>query len=64
MILCGVEFFIFGGSLLGRIQSNREPVSFFVQIHFSNWFNFPMNSLAHLLQIFVQIPFQLFLNFV
>ena len=27
-ILSGVEFFIFGGSLLGRIQGNREPVLF------------------------------------
>ena len=27
-ILSGVEFFIFGGSLLGRIQGDREPVSF------------------------------------
>ena len=26
-ILSGVEFFIFGGSLLGRIQGDREPVS-------------------------------------
>ena len=28
-ILSGVEFFIFGGSLLGRIQGDREPVSLF-----------------------------------
>ena len=27
-ILSGLEFFIFGGSLLGRIQGDREPVSF------------------------------------
>ena len=27
MILSGVEFFIFGVSLLGRIQGGREPVS-------------------------------------
>ena len=27
-ILSGVEFFIFGGSLLGRIQGDREPVLF------------------------------------
>ena len=26
-VVC-VEFFIFGGSLLGRIQGDREPVSF------------------------------------
>ena len=28
-ILSGVEFFIIGGSLLGRIQGDREPVSFY-----------------------------------
>ena len=27
-VVC-VEFFIFGGSLLGRIQGDREPVSLF-----------------------------------
>ena len=27
-IFSGVEFFIFGGSLLGRIQGDQEPVSF------------------------------------
>ena len=27
-ILSGLEFFTFGGSLLGRIQGDREPVSF------------------------------------
>ena len=30
-ILSGVEFFIFGGSLLGRIQGDRENLSRFVQ---------------------------------
>ena len=36
-ILSGVEFFIFGGSLLGRIQGDREPVSFSSNFsHFDN----------------------------
>ena len=30
LLLTTLEFFIFGGSLLGRIQGDREPVSFFV----------------------------------
>ena len=30
-ILSGVEFFIFGGSLLGRIQVDREPVSLWLR---------------------------------
>ena len=29
LLLTTLEFFIFGGSLLGRIQGDREPVSFF-----------------------------------
>ena len=32
-ILPGVEFFIFGGSLLGRIQGDREPVSFLLKFY-------------------------------
>ena len=36
-ILSGVEFFIFGGSLLGRIQGDREPVSFFIKVTFDSF---------------------------
>ena len=31
-ILSGVEFFIFGGSLLSRIQGDREPVSLYLYV--------------------------------
>ena len=37
MILSGVEFFIFGGSLLGYIQGDREPVSFGIENTLKNY---------------------------
>ena len=54
--LSGVEFFIFGGSLLGRIQGDREPVSLSygkgVEYWLIEFFVFDSDSLPYLLSLF------------
>ena len=56
-ILSGVEFSIFGGSLLGHIQGDREPVSFIFALHLSALNNLTGPSAGPLVRITYSIPF-------
>ena len=49
LLLTTLEFFIFGGSLLGRIQGDREPVSFILVFVDASGHTALVNCISHIL---------------